>query len=64
MLGEYLVWREKIDKIEGQVLVTRIRVDINLLEPAQELDHGKNVLLDPELESWKNIFENRVRIYM
>jgi hypothetical protein len=38
-------------------------VDINLLERAQELDHGKDVLLDPEPEPWKNIFKNRVKIY-
>jgi hypothetical protein len=31
-------------------------VDINLLERAQELDHGKDVLLHPEPEPWKNIF--------
>jgi hypothetical protein len=35
---------------QGQVFVTQTQVDINLLKLAQELDHGKNVLLDLELE--------------
>jgi hypothetical protein len=38
--------------IQGQVLVTWTQADINLLERAQQPDHGKNV------------FENMVRIYI
>jgi hypothetical protein len=34
--------------VQGQVLVTQTQVDITLLELAQELDLGKNVLLDPK----------------
>jgi hypothetical protein len=36
--------------IQGQILVTHIGVEINLMEPAQELDCGKHVLLDPKME--------------
>jgi hypothetical protein len=38
--------------VQGQVFVTRTQVNINLLELAQELDYGKNVLLnlEPKLE--------------
>jgi hypothetical protein len=50
--------------VQGQVLITWIQIDINLLEPAQEVDHGKNVLLYPEPKPWKNIFENKINIYI
>jgi hypothetical protein len=38
--------------VQGQVVVTWTQVDINSLEPSQELNNGKNVLLDlePKLE--------------
>jgi hypothetical protein len=41
--------------VQGQVLVTQ--VDVILLELAQESDHEQNILLDAELESWKNILK-------
>jgi hypothetical protein len=52
--------------VQGQVFVTRTQVYINSLEPAQELNYRKNVLLDlePKFEPWKFIFENMIRIYM
>jgi hypothetical protein len=36
--------------VQGQIFVTWTQVDINLLEPTQELNYGKNVLLDLELK--------------
>ncbi len=52
----------KSQLVQGQVLVTWTQVDINLLEP----DNAKHVLLhlESELEPGKNIFENKVKIYM
>jgi hypothetical protein len=52
----------KSQLVQGQVLVTWTQVDINLLEP----ENAKHVLLhlESELEPGKNIFENKVKIYM
>ncbi len=60
VLGGYPDWRVKIHGSgQGEVLVTWTRVHINLLEPGQDQNHGKNVLLDlePESKPWKNILK-------
>jgi hypothetical protein len=44
--------------------VTWTEVDIILLELAQEPNHGENVLLDLKPELQKEIFENRIRIFL
>jgi hypothetical protein len=36
--------------VQGQVIVTRTKVDIILLELVQEPNHGENILLDLEPE--------------
>jgi hypothetical protein len=61
VLWLYPVWTVKTGG-SGSGLVTR--VDIILLELAQEPDHEKNVLLDAELESWKNILKKGKDIYI
>jgi hypothetical protein len=53
-------------RIQGHVLVTQARVDINLLKLAQQPNHGKNVLIDPKTKTvtMKKYFENKVTICM
>ncbi len=45
-----------------QVLATWTRAHTFLLELVQESDCGTSLLLDPEVELWKNILETKVRI--
>jgi len=42
--------------IQGQVLVTQIQVEINLLEPAQELDRGKKCFARSKIGIVKKYF--------
>jgi hypothetical protein len=62
---EDIQFSEEKSKVQVQVLVIRTQIDNLLLQLAQKLDYETSLLRDPQSKSklWKNILENRIRIF-